>query len=274
VPVHFGFRGVAPVTRHTIGGPFPALALALIALCWITLLAGEIGPYGRYLNHGDWTALGLAGSFCAVVPGGGILLPALLYVAGWGVMSAAMMLPTALPLIRLFDRMIASRPNRAALQTLLIAGYLLAWGGFGFAAHILDAGLHALLAGSDWLATHAWLPGFTVLAVAGAFQFSKLKYHCLDACRSSMAFIASHWHGTQPYREAFGLGASHGLYCVGCCWALMLLMFLVGTGSVGWMLGLGLIMAVEKNHWWGRHLAMPLGGTLLTTAALIAALNF
>jgi predicted metal-binding membrane protein len=261
------------VRRLAAVGAFPPLALALIALSWITLLVWEAGPYGRYLNHGDWTTLGLAGAICASLPAGGIVLPGLLYVTGWGVMSAAMMLPTALPLIRLFDRMIADQPNRAALHALLIAGYLLAWGGFGVAAHVLDAGLHVLLAGSAWLTTHAWIPGVAVLAVAGLFQFSRLKYHCLDACRSPFAFIASHWHGPRPYREALRLGIAHGLYCVGCCWALMMLMFLVGTGSVGWMLVLGLIMAVEKNHPWGRHLAVPLGGLLLAIAALIALLQ-
>jgi predicted metal-binding membrane protein len=251
------------------GGAFPPLALALIGLSWVTLLVWEAGPYGRYLNHGDWTELGLAGAICLVLPDGGILLPGLLYVAGWSVMSAAMMLPTALPLVRLFDRMIAGWPNRAALHALLIAGYLLAWGAFGVVAHGLDAGLHALVSRSAWLGAHAWLPGMAVLAIAGAFQFSRLKYHCLDACRSPFAFIASHWHGPRPYREALGLGLAHGVYCVGCCWALMLIMFLVGSGSVGWMLILGLIMAIEKNHAWGRHLAMPLGVILLTAAALI-----
>jgi predicted metal-binding membrane protein len=254
-------------------GAFPPLALALIALSWVTLLFWGSGPYGRYLNHGDWTALGLAGAICQALPAGGLVLPGLLYVTGWSLMSAAMMLPTALPLIRLFDRMVAGWSNRTALHGLLIAGYLLAWGGFGIAAHVLDAALHAQLAGSTWLAAHAWVPGVAVLAIAGAFQFSRLKYHCLDACRSPFSFVASHWHGPHPYREAFGLGLAHGLYCVGCCWALMLLMFVVGTGSVGWMLGLGLVMAVEKNHPWGRHLAMPLGGALLAIAAFAAVLH-
>jgi predicted metal-binding membrane protein len=259
--------------RFLAGGVFPPLALALITLSWVTLLAWESSPYGRYLDHGDWTALGLAGAFCASLPAGTIVLPALLYAGGWGLMSSAMMLPTALPLIRLFDRMIATHPQRTVLHTLLIAGYLLAWGGFGLLAHALDAGLHAALARSVWLATHAWIPGAAVLGIAGGFQFSRLKYRCLDACRSPLAFLNSHWRGPQPRREAFGLGLAHGLYCVGCCWALMLLMFLVGTGSVGWMLLLGLVMAIEKNHPWGRHLARPLGAGLLAGAAVVVALH-
>ena len=255
--------------RLLAGGAFPPLALGLVVLSWISLLVWEASPHGRYLHHGDWTSLGLGAAICAVVPGGVWLVPGLLYAGGWLLMSAAMMLPTALPLIRLFDRMIAARPDRARLHGLLIAGYLLAWAGFGVAAHILDRALHAGLGGWDWLATHSWVPGALVLTGAGVFQFSSLKYHCLDKCRAPLGFLMGHWHGPHPSREAFGLGWAHGVYCVGCCWALMLLMFVVGTGSLGWMFLLGLIMAVEKNHPWGRHLAAPLGGALLTAAGMV-----
>jgi len=254
-------------------GAFPPLALGLIAVSWITLLAWDASPYGRYLNHGDWTALGLLGGICASLPAGNLLVPALLYVGGWTLMSAAMMLPTALPLIRLFERMVHAHPQRATLHGLLITGYLLAWGGFGVAAHVLDASLYALLARSPLLAAHAWIPGAIVLAGAGAFQFSKLKYHCLDACRSPLAFLSAHWHGPRPRTEAFRLGIAHGVYCVGCCWALMMLMFLVGTGSIVWMLLLGLVMAIEKNHAWGRHMAKPLGFLLLAAAGAVVAMQ-
>jgi predicted metal-binding membrane protein len=259
--------------RLIAGGAFPPLAMGLIAFSWITLLAWEASPYGRYLNHGDWTALGLAGNICRALPAGGLMVPGLLYVGGWALMSTAMMLPTALPLIRLFDRMITTNQHHAALHTLLIAGYLLVWGGFGLIAHAMDAGLHAVLAHLAWLAAHAWIPGAAVLAIAGGFQFSRLKYRCLDVCRSPFAFLNAHWRGPHAYREAFQLGFAHGLYCVGCCWAMMLLMFVVGTGSVGWMLMLGLVMAIEKNHSWGRHLAKPLGVILLADAALVITLH-
>ena len=187
-------------------------------------------------------------------------------------MSAAMMLPTTLSLIRLFDRMIAGRRDGAVLHGLLIAGYLLAWSGFGIAAHILDWSLHRGLNGWGWLAQRPWVPSAVVLAFAGAFQFSSFKYHCLDKCRTPVGFITRHWHGPRPWREALTLGLSHGLYCVGCCWLLMLLMFVVGIGNLGWMLVLGLIMATEKNHSWGRRLSAPLGGALLTAAAMLVLL--
>ena len=99
--------------------------------------------------------------------------------------------------------------------------------------------------------------------VAGLYQFSPLKYRCLDECRSPLGFVLNRWRGVAERREAFGLGIAHGLFCVGCCWSLMLVMFAVGLGSLAWMLVLGVITAIEKNVPWGRRLARPLGVVLL-----------
>jgi len=85
-----------------------------------------------------------------------------------------------------------------------------------------------------------------------------------------LSFVIEHWRGQAHARQAFALGAHHGLFCVGCCWALMLLMFAVGTGSLGWMLLLAAVMAIEKNVSWGRRLTRPLGATLLLSALAIA----
>jgi predicted metal-binding membrane protein len=108
------------------------------------------------------------------------------------------------------------------------------------------------------------------LVGAGVYQFTPLKFYCLDRCRSPMAFIVGHWRGRRPASKAFGLGVSHGLFCVGCCWSLMLLMFAVGMGSLGWMLVLGVTMAVEKNVPWGRRLSAPLGAVLLGCGLVLA----
>jgi predicted metal-binding membrane protein len=243
--------------------PFPPLALSLTGLAWVLLLGLDASPYGRYLHHGDWGAVGLGAAICAAVPGGTWLAPLMTYVTGWLLMTAAMMLPTTLPLTRIFGRMVARRSDSSLLHGLLIVGYLVAWSGFGMAAYALDRALHAGLSGWAWLGRHPEMPGAMVLAVAGGFQFSRLKYHCLDKCRTPLGFVTSRWHGPKPRREAFWLGLSHGGYCVGCCWALMLVMFFVGMGNLGWMLVFGLVMAVEKNHSWGRRIAAPLGGALL-----------
>jgi len=252
---------------------FLPLMATLTALAWITLWIWAASPYGRYLDHGDWTNIGFAGAICRAIPAGSVLLPAALYVAGWILMLAAMMLPTTLPLLEIYRRLIRRRADRHLLLGLVIAGYLIAWGGFGVAAHAADLALYAVVVESPWLTFNGWAIGAAVLALAGAFQFSRFKYACLDKCRMPLGFVMEHWRGQHASRQAFRLGFRHGLFCVGCCWALMLLMFVVGTGSVGWMMILGALMAIEKNLPWGRRVGRPLGVVLIGLAVVIVAQN-
>jgi predicted metal-binding membrane protein len=249
---------------------FAPLLGGLVLLAWFALWAWARSPWGRYLDHGDWTASGPAAALCRAIPGGEVLVPAALYGSAWVLMTAAMMLPSTWPLFDAFDRVAAGRADRGRLLALLGLGYVAVWSAFGLLAHALHG---ALLAGVDalpWLARHGDWIGATVLLLAGAFQFSRLKHRCLEQCRTPLSFVISHWRGRAPRRDAFVLGAHHGLFCVGCCWALMLLMFLVGAGSLGWMLVLAALMAIEKNFAWGRHLSAPLGLALLAWGALLA----
>jgi predicted metal-binding membrane protein len=224
---------------------------ALIVLAWIALWAWGASPYGSYLGH---DALRVENG--AV---GGATGLALLFVAGWTVMTIAMMLPTSVPLVLIFDRIVRDRADRTRLIGLLLVGYLTVWMAFGAVAHGADLGLHAVVARSQWLSGNTWVLAALPLLLAGAYQFSKLKYQCLKKCRSPFTFITEHWHGQRERLEAFRLGVHHGLFCVGCCWSLMLLMFAQGLGSVAWMLVLGAVMAAEKNLPWGRRLSAPLG---------------
>jgi predicted metal-binding membrane protein len=245
----------------------------LIALSWLTLEIWAQTPYGRYLDHGEWLQSGFAAGICRVLPAGSVLLPGLLYVTGWVVMTVAMMLPTALPLLAIFAGITAGRADRGLLLTLVIAGYLFIWSAFGLLAHAADMGLHAIVASNTWLSFNGWIVGVLILAIAGLFQFSRLKYRCLDKCRTPFSFVNEHWRGRSERRQSFLLGVHHGLFCVGCCWAIMLLMFVVGTGSVGWMLAVGAVMALEKNVAWGRWLSVSLGFALLAASAGVLTLN-
>jgi predicted metal-binding membrane protein len=245
----------------------------LIALAWLTLAIWAQSPYGRYLDHGEWLQKGIAANLCRTLPAGAVLLPALLYVGGWLLMTVAMMLPTTLPLLALFARLTEGTTSRPWLMACLVAGYLTVWSAFGVVAHGADMALHALAANTVFLAFNGWAIGAALLALAGAFQFSDLKYRCLDKCRTPFSFINQHWHGAAVWRQSFRLGVHHGAFCVGCCWAIMLLMFVVGTGSVGWMLFIGAVMAVEKNAPWGRRVSAPLGIVLLMASGAIVALN-
>lgn len=250
----------------------PVLA-ALIALAWATLWAWSRSPYGRYLEHGDWTATGPAAFLCRAVPAGDVVVPVVLYATAWILMTAAMMLPTTLPLFNAVDRLTAGRVDHGRLLMLLGLGYMAVWGVFGLAAHALHTIMLSVLASVPALAWNGWAIGAAIIALAGAFQFSSLKYRCLEKCRTPLSFVIQHWRGHAQGWQAFALGAHHGLFCVGCCWALMLLMFALGTGSLGWMLLLAAVMALEKNVRWGKHLSTPLGVTLLCWACVVVAIH-
>jgi predicted metal-binding membrane protein len=96
----------------------------LVSLAWLTLWIWEQSPYGRYLDHGRWTEIGLAGSICRVLPNGTVVLPALIYVGGWVLMTVAMMLPTTIPLLEVFRRLTRRRQDTGRLVTLVMVGYL------------------------------------------------------------------------------------------------------------------------------------------------------
>ncbi|APA89460.1 DUF2182 domain-containing protein (plasmid) [Paraburkholderia sprentiae WSM5005] len=248
---------------------FAPLFVALTTSAWIALWMWDAGPYARYLRHASWSELPLVGAICREVPGASVTIAALLHSVAWLLMIAAMMLPTAFPLFDTFRRMTIARDNRRTLMALLIVGYAAAWALFGVVAHSLDAALHRVADQSPILLANGWLIGAAIIAFAGLYQFSRLKHRCLDKCRSPLIFITERWRGRNARRESFRLGMSHGAFCIGCCWALMLLMFAVGTGSVGWMLALGAIMSAEKNFRWGKSIGQPLGVALLAWSAWI-----
>ncbi len=252
---------------------FRWLFAGLTASAWLTLWLWSASPYGRLLEHGGWSEAGILGSLCRSIPEGDVVVPAILYAAGWVLMIAAMMLPTTLPIVEMFRRIVAGRTDRNRLVALLIVGYLATWLGFGLIAHALDALLQAAAENIPWLAIHAWVVGAIVLGIAGIFQFSALKYRCLDKCHTPFGFIVQRWRGKAPAREAIRLGIDHGLFCIGCCWALMLIMFVVGTGSIGWMLALAAVMAAEKNLPRGKRLRTPLGAALIASAAVLVGVN-
>ena len=263
--------------RRAAGSSHARISLALIAtmiaLAWLMLIAWSASPWRRWLDHGAWSDLAWLAALCRAVPEGERVLPAFAYSLAWVLMIAAMMLPTTLPLLALFRRIIGSRRDADVLVGAVVAGYALAWLAFGAVAYGADVAIREAAASSGWLVVHGWVVGSVVIAGAGAFQFSALKYRCLERCRTPFGFINSHWHGRRPRAESFRLGLHHGIFCVGCCWALMLVTFVVGMGSIGWMLVLAAAMAAEKNLPWGARLRTPLGLALLAWGLGIAVVN-
>jgi predicted metal-binding membrane protein len=242
--------------------PLLAAFAGLIALMWLSLWLWGRSPYGRFLSHEELGDVAGRESYAAL---------AVLFVAGWTLMTVAMMLPTSLPLVALFHSFVRGRPNRVRLTALLVVGYLSVWTLFGVIVHLGDGRLHETVERIPWLEANAWAIGAGTVLLAGAYQFSPLKYHCLDKCRSPLSFVMQHWQGGRGETESFRLGVHHGLYCLGCCWSLMLLMFAVGVGNLAWMLALGAVMAVEKNVSWGRRFAAPVGALLLAWGVVLFA---
>jgi predicted metal-binding membrane protein len=249
------------------------LIAAVVVPAWALLALWSASPWRGYLDHGGWGDTLALSPLCRAVPGGTVLVPALVAGLAWLLMIAAMMVPTVIPLVGSFRRAVAGRVDAGRLVALVLAGYVAAWLAFGFAAHAADTGIRTAAAASPWLAGHAWLIGAGVLAMAGAFQFSALKYRCLERCRTPFGFVNAHWHGRHPAREAFRLGLDHGAFCVACCWALMLVTFVVGMGNPGWMLAVAAAMAAEKNLPGGHRIRTPLGLGLVAWAAAIAIAN-
>jgi predicted metal-binding membrane protein len=169
----------------------------------------------------------------------------LLVLAMWAAMTFAMMLPTAGPMMLTYAEIAdtaARKQDAAASPLLLAAGYLVVWLGFAVVATALQFAL-TQLAWLDAGRPSPWLAG-AILVGAGLYQFSSLKHTCLTICQRPFPFFFANWT-TRPF-GVFKLGLRQGRYCLGCCWAMMLVMFAAGVMSVVWMAALGVVMTIEK----------------------------
>lgn len=186
----------------------------------------------------------------------------LVFLGMWVGMMVAMMFPTVAPIV-LMHRMVAKRRGDGELPTLVfVLGYLLVWAAIGVLPLLAFLGFRNLSAdasGSRWLPTLAG----GILVASGTYQFTRWKALCLKACRSPLGFLMTHDFGGGA-RSAFRTGVSHGAYCLGCCWALMAVLVVVGLMNLVWMAALTLIFLAEKT--W-RH---GVGLTTIVGAALIA----
>lgn len=191
------------------------------------------------------------------------------FLAAWLVMLAAMMLPTTVPVARLFTRLVARRRQGRGGATLgaFYGAYLVAWTGFAVAALLMDTGVHATVDRWPWLQDHTPVVLGTTLVLAGAYQLSPLKEACLHRCRSPLGMVLQHYRAN--WTGGWRVGTRHAVSCLGCCWALMLVMFATGVGSLAWMLVLTAVMTAEKTTRRGARLVRPVGlGFIAFGAAL------
>jgi predicted metal-binding membrane protein len=247
---------IVPARAAPRGAPRPIMVS--IAVAWALAIAGQLGGTAVLLRH---DAL-IQGSLPFVIALGVSLL-------AWQAMVVAMMIPSSLPLIGLFAHTSRRQSRPHAAMTAFLGGYALAWAAFGAAAFLFDLAVHASVDAWPWLQRHDWLIGGGVLVVAGVFQFTPLKYACLDSCRGPESFLLRHYD--RGVRPALRLGVRHGVFCVGCCWALMLVMFAVGVANLVWMAALTAVMVHEKTRPAGRAAVPVTGVALLGLASIVLA---
>ncbi|HEV2317447.1 MAG TPA: DUF2182 domain-containing protein [Thermoplasmata archaeon] len=196
------------------------------------------------------------GSVLMVQLGGIDPVSRLSFLALVGVMMGAMMLPAALPMLDSYRGLASldSNPREGSVRAGLFAGsYLLLWLAFTALALIVLLALGLMGTIGGW---GLYVPG-GLLVVAGVYQFSSWKRYCLSNCRTPTGFIMEHWRGGRS--GAVRMGLSHGLFCLGCCWVLMLVVFVTGAMSLLWMAGFSALVLIEKVWSRGEGFAKLLG---------------
>jgi predicted metal-binding membrane protein len=209
-----------------------------------------------------WLALGMQGGPMPITmampqPHGWTAVDFLLMLVMWDVMMVAMMTPAVTPVVLLVaavNRQRAGGVGGGMSIAAFVAGYLLAWTGFSLAATLAQWGLHdqALLSNAMGK-VGGWL-GPALLVAAGLYQLTPAKGLCIRHCRSPLQFLMTSWRPGP--RGGLVMGLRHGLYCVGCCWALMALLFVAGIMNILWIAGLAALVLIEKlsgpGVWVGR----------------------
>ena len=226
------------------------VAVPLVSWIWIVVMARDMyGPMtgaSRWMMTSTWDAPHL-----------------LLLWAMWAVMMTGMMLPSAAPMILLYASAMRRKQlsNATTLVYALAAGYLATWALFSVLATALQRALAGLLLLSPMMEPTRPGMGAVLLVIAGVYQMTPLKQACLTACASPLGFLLRGWR--DGVGGAFRMGMEHGLYCFGCCWALMLLLFVGGVMNLAVIAALTLFVAFEKMGLFGRRGARITGSLLI-----------
>lgn len=216
---------------------FIVTALAWLYLLRMPMTPSDIGGFGARL------LLAMPAS----------LADAMLLFMMWAVMMVAMMLPSASPMIASYARIVHGRADSpAAAVWLFAAAYLVVWTLFSVAATASQIALQRAALMTNALTTRP-LVSALILVAAGIYQFTPLKDSCLASCRSPLGFLMTEWRAGAS--GAFRMGLRHGAYCVGCCWTLMLLLFILGVMNLLWVAAISALVLLEKVTPWGRTIA-------------------
>lgn len=253
------------------------IALAALGWLYLALAVADMGG-GASLGPG----MGLLDSlpravqaicrplFGEAAPAHGVALIALM----WAAMTLAMMLPTAGPMILTYAEIAdtaAKKGETIVSPLILAAGYLVMWLGYAVVATIAQVAFTRLALMDTGMTSASVLFSGAIFIGAGIYQFTPLKHACLNQCQRPFPFFFANWQTTA--KGVFRLGVQQGLYCLGCCWAMMLVMFAVGVMNVVWMAGLGIVMTIEKIGS-GRRFSHAVGVVLIVAGLGFVAAAF
>lgn len=191
------------------------------------------------------------------------------FLGMWVGMMVAMMFPTVVPMVLAHRMVVDHRGGRRSATAVFVLGYLLVWSAAGAVPLGALFGFSRLASGSG---EARWVPvvAGVVIAVAGAYQFTPWKAVCLRTCRSPLGFVLTHDFGGGS-RSALRAGVAHGAFCLGCCWALMAVLVVVGLMNLLWMVALALIFLAEKTWRYGEALTRMMGAALLVLGLAVIA---
>jgi predicted metal-binding membrane protein len=249
-----------PLTRAQAG---IGLALAVLTVAAWALMLNHGAPFAGSGAQGQGASMDHAD---AMTPTMG--LGAVLFLAVWIAMVAAMMFPAVAPTILMYARVSANRRAGGkswAPTSMFVAGYVLLWTALGAIAFVLATAGEALAARVDVVGDNAARIGALLIVTAGVYQFSALKERCLTECRSPLAFLAQHWRDGD--RGALAMGVHHGLHCAGCCWALMAMLFPLGMMNVAALGAVTAFIYAEKALPGGKTLRYAAGAALIAFGA-------
>jgi predicted metal-binding membrane protein len=245
----------------------------LVSLIAVTAIAWAFTLYQPFaMSSSMGSAMGeMEGMAMEGMAAGWSFAGLLIFVTVWTIMMVAMMLPAAAPMILIFASAQARRDRHVAVPTwIFVAGYILVWAAAGLGAYVLDQAFTELLRSHASRDRITWAPlalGITLIS-AGLYQFRPLKHVCLRQCRSPWGFVAQYWR--EGPTGAVNMGVRHGLYCLGCCWALFAVLTAVGMMSIAWMLSLTLVVFAEKVFPYGVRISGAVGVALIAIGLLIA----
>jgi predicted metal-binding membrane protein len=268
--VYEDFRHLSPAAALLARQAARPRGVALAGICALTALGAAIlGLLMTQNGAGNFAALKALCGANAKLDANAVAFA--FSFAAWTAMALMMMLPGAAPMLLTYAEIAETAAAKGAATVsplVLAAGYIAVWVAFALVASGAEIFLSRLIVPGSEIAVLA-LSGSLILA--GLYQFSELKYACLARCRRPFAFFFAQW--TDRIAGVFRLGLRQGVYCLGCCWALMLLMLFIGTMNLVWMAGLAAIMAAEKIT---RSKALPraAGIVLIAAGAAFLALSF